>query len=190
VYAFDADVTAIRLAASNIERSALACRVQLFHLALGPATPSGFVTMRGRPGSSGPSMLPLRGRQRRTQWSVPVMPLHDWATRVGLDCSRVRLVKVDVEGAELPVMLSMLAYLRDTCGSPDVWLSLHTLYWPALDGGAEPTAAGILDVVNTFTHVYGTDLVAVPREQRTTQLFTRFDTLLLSMREHTFRRTA
>ncbi len=61
-------------------------------------------------------------------WSVRAHTLQQLVEWMGVDCSRLTVVKVDIEGAEalLPEALSMVL---PHCGDPSVLLSLHTFAW-------------------------------------------------------------
>jgi hypothetical protein len=114
-------------------------------------------------------------------WPAVATTLEAWATNASVDCGRLRLVSIDVEGFELDIIESSQSFLR-RCGSPDVLLAVHPHLWFSLPGGHVGIGAWVLRFMATYPHVYGEDLVEIPATELTSAVFEHNDAFLLSTR--------
>lgn len=104
------------------------------------------------------------------EWNIPCRSLPQFYQEEGM--KNLRLVKMDVEGAELSVFPGLGTWLREldqnkssTGGKPAFWLSLHRPYW------AKPELNEVCAVWRLFTlwkFIYNDQLVDVSAKFRLT----------------------
>lgn len=124
-------------------------------------------------------------------YTVECVRLPDVLAQVGVNVSRVGLIKFDVEGAEYRILPSMGSWLMQH-NLPAIWLSIHVPLWP--QAGTESHRQAVFEVMNQYPFLYSEDLRVVPPLERTVELVSGITAFLLSPHNFTepfdaFRRT-
>lgn len=172
IYALEPDPLAFSALAANVHANTiLASRIQLFRECI--HTSNANVEMRGFGDSTSRAAdgLTWEKGEGAPTWLIRCRTLPQFVSDLKIQSENIKLIKIDVEGAEGGLLPSLLPWIAsfEAGKRPALWLSIHMPYWGGGDDSGVDGADGARTTVAPSSSSSSTSATADAHDQKQQQ---------------------
>lgn len=160
IFALEPDPLAFSALVANVNANEhIADRAKLYFECI--STQNGPVQMAGNGDSTSrmSGKFKTEAKHEMQKWTVNCRTLPDFINHEGIDSHKLRLIKMDTEGAELFLLPSLKPWLDSFSVKPAIWLSVHKGFWRDF---SDEQVQSVWEVISSYRYVYDEVLQPLP----------------------------